>query len=260
MKRRRDTSDSRLRGESVLHRPYRQFAEFVAVAVVILLVIPGAESPARAWLNGLPQRPNSFGTHDWVLLKAVKAVGAKGRWIRLRVALRATDDPDSVRDIPYASDHRWHNWGPYKGTTGKAPKAVRIWYRRTVRHLEHGRRREASRGLGIMSHLLSDIAQPMHTADTEAEGSEHLKYEGKVDSRCEGSSSDCIYRFRYDGPDGARPRKRTLREARRAKPYYSELIEEVAEHGYNHEIHRITMRQLNRAANAIADLILTMRQ
>jgi hypothetical protein len=211
-------------------------------------------------LNGLPQKPNSFGTHDWVLLKAVKAVGPKGRWVWLKVALRATDDPDSIRDIPFASDHKWHNWGPYRGTKGRAPKAVHIWYRRTVRHLDQGRRREASRALGIMSHLLSDIAQPMHTADSKKEEGAHLKYEGKVDARCEGSPSKCIYRFRYDGPDRARPFKRTLREVRRASPYYSKLITEVIEHGYNGYIHRITRRQLNRAANAIADLIVSMRR
>ncbi len=47
-----------------------------------------------------------------------------------------------------------------------------------------------------MAHLLSDIAQPMHTAETKKERSEHLKYEGKVDARCEVSPSNCIYRFR----------------------------------------------------------------
>jgi hypothetical protein len=233
----------------------------VATATVVgSLLIPSSQPPARAWLNGLPQKPNSFGTHDWVLLKAVKAVKAKGRWVNLRIALRATDDPDSIRGIPFASDHRWHNWGPYRGTRGRAPKAVRIWYRRTVHHLEHGRRRKASRTLGIMAHILSDVAQPMHTAEARKERSEHLKYEGKVDARCEGSPSNCIYPFRYDGPDPARPRKRALREIRRAKPYYSDLINEVAEHGYNGEIHRITKRQLNRAANAIADLIISMRR
>ena len=231
-----------------------------ASIVVGLFLMLSPQPPAHAWLNGLPQEPNSFGTHDWVLLEAVKAVGAKGRWVKVGIALRATDDPDSIRDIRYASNHKWHNWGPYRGTRGRAPRAVGIWYRRTVHHLERGRRREASRTLGIMSHLLSDIAQPMHTAESEKESSEHLKYEGRVDARCEGSPSDCIYRFRYDGPDPARFFKRTLREVRRARPYYSGLIDEVAEHGYNSEVHRITKRQLNRAANAIADLIIGMRR
>jgi hypothetical protein len=238
----------------------RVIGRVVAAALVGLVLVASVQPPARAWLNGLPQKPNSFGTHDWVLLKAVQALRPKGRWVWLKVALRATDDPDSIRDIPFASDHKWHNWGPYRGTKGRAPKAVRIWYRRTVHHLDQGRRRKASRTLGIMSHLLSDISQPMHTADSKKEEDAHLKYEGKVDARCEGSPSACIYRFRYDGPDRARPRKRTLREVRRASPFYSRLISEVIEHGYNDEIHRITRRQLNRAANAIADLITAMRR
>jgi hypothetical protein len=150
----------------VRHLMSRARIRIAAAALVSLLLIPATQPPARAWLNGLPQKPNSFGTHDWVLLRAVKAVRAKGRWVNLRVALRATDDPDSIRDIPFASDHKWHNWGPYRGTKGRAPKAVRIWHRRTVQHLKQGRRRKASRTLGIMSHLLSDIAQPMHTAES----------------------------------------------------------------------------------------------
>jgi hypothetical protein len=242
------------------HRSRVGTTPITAALVAGVLLSLAAPPPARAWLNGLPQKPNSFGTHDWVLFKAVKAVRTKARWINLKVALRATDDPDSIRDIPFASDHRWHNWGRYRGTKGRAPKAVRIWYRRSVVHLKQGRGRMASRTLGIMSHLLSDIAQPMHTAESKEEESEHLKYEGKVDARCEGSPAKCLYRFRYDGPDRARPRKRTLHEVQQAAPYYSRLIDEVAEHGYNDVIHRITRRQLNRAANAIADLILSIRR
>jgi hypothetical protein len=37
---------------------------------------------------------NSFGTHDWILKKAIRAVGNMASWVRVRVALRATDDPD----------------------------------------------------------------------------------------------------------------------------------------------------------------------
>jgi hypothetical protein len=37
---------------------------------------------------------NSFGTHDWILKKAIRAVGNRASWVRVRVALRATDDPD----------------------------------------------------------------------------------------------------------------------------------------------------------------------
>lgn len=106
----------------------RRIAAIATAVMVSLLLVPSAQPPAKAWSNGLRKEPDSFGTHDWVLLKAVKAVGNKGRWVKVEVALHATDDPDSVRDIRFASDHRWHNWGLYRGTRGNAPKAVRIWY------------------------------------------------------------------------------------------------------------------------------------
>jgi hypothetical protein len=71
--------------------------------VVVLL---GA-APAGAWSNGV-EGPNSFGTHDWILKKAIKAAGKKASWVRLRVALRATDDPDTKEGIDHASGTWWH--------------------------------------------------------------------------------------------------------------------------------------------------------
>ena len=44
----------------------------------------------------------------------------------------------------------------------------------------------------------------MHAAESKKE-QDRLKYEGKVNERCEGSLSACIYRFRYDGADCLRP-------------------------------------------------------
>jgi hypothetical protein len=53
----------------------------------------------------------------------------------------------------------------------------------------------------------------------------------------------------------ARPGPRTRRVARRAHRYYFQLVREYDRHGYNSTVHRITKRQLKRAANAVADLI-----
>lgn len=39
--------------------------------------------------------PDSFDTHDWIVKKAIKAAGRDASWVRIRVALRATDDPDA---------------------------------------------------------------------------------------------------------------------------------------------------------------------
>jgi hypothetical protein len=38
--------------------------------------------------------PNWFGTHDWILKKAIRAVGNEALWVRVRVAFRATDEAE----------------------------------------------------------------------------------------------------------------------------------------------------------------------
>ena len=60
----------------------------LALSVCLLL---GPVSSASAWSNGV-NGPNTYGTHDWILHKAVRAMGPRARWVRLRVALRAMDD------------------------------------------------------------------------------------------------------------------------------------------------------------------------
>jgi hypothetical protein len=66
------------------------------------------------------------------------------------------------------------------------------------------------------------------------------------------------YPFRYDGGEAARPAVRTRRVARQAHRFYRELVGAYNRHGYNHKVHRVTKRQLKRAANALADLITSM--
>ena len=71
------------------------------VGLIGLLLLEIAPPPATAWSNG-QSGPNYFGTHDWVLKKAIKAAGNDANWVRVRVALRATDDPDTKNGINQA--------------------------------------------------------------------------------------------------------------------------------------------------------------
>jgi hypothetical protein len=88
-----------------------------------------------------------------------------------------------------------------------------MWFRRTQRRLDAGRECSASRALGIMSHFLADVAQPMHTdGSLAAEERVHGPYESAADSRSE--ADDDVYTFEFDGVDPARPRARTLRVER----------------------------------------------
>jgi hypothetical protein len=232
------------------------WASVVGATLVVLL----AASPASAWGNGATGA-NGFGTHDWVLRQAVRAAGRSGDWICLHAAMRATDDPDTRDGIDHASGTWWHVydvWG--RSRYGDAPQAVRVWFRRTqrLRFTEHDRC-GASRAVGIMSHMLADVAQPMHTDGyLRAEDRVHASYEHAVDRRC--SRSRCRYRMRFNGRDFARPFMRTIVLANHAHRYYRGLVRTYARHGYNAKVDRITERQLNRAANALADIIVSLNK
>jgi hypothetical protein len=109
-----------------------------------------------------------------------------------------------------------------------------------------------------MSHFIADVAQPMHTdGSLDAEDRVHGPFESAIDSRSE--IDDDVYSFEFDGIDKARPRARTLRVTRQAHRFYEVLVETYDQHGYSRRVARITQRQLDRAANALADLIASLR-
>ncbi|MDQ3986864.1 MAG: hypothetical protein M3280_10275, partial [Actinomycetota bacterium] len=55
---------------------------FVAVLMFVgFLVTP--QPVALGWANGTGGC-NSFGTHDWILKKAIKAAGSEASWVRTR--------------------------------------------------------------------------------------------------------------------------------------------------------------------------------
>jgi hypothetical protein len=116
--------------------------------------------------------------------------------------------------------------------------------------LQAGNERGASKALGILAHIVGDVAQPMHTDSRPREDRVHPLYESAVDRR--------DYSSNYDGTDDVNPRARTLRVARTAHNYYFELIRAYDNHSYKDRVHRITKRQLNRAANAVADLLTSL--
>lgn len=203
-------------------------------------------SPARGWSNGV-DGPDSFGTHDWILKKAVTAAAEDADWVRLRVALKATDDPDTADGIDHASGTWWHVYDRWGEEYGGADEAARVWFQRLHRRLDGGRPRAASKALGYLAHIVGDVANPMHTDSSDKEDGIHSSYEQAVDRR--------LHRFRHDGHDRATPASRARAVARQAHKAYWRLVNAYDENGYNKRVHRITKRQLVRAANAVADLI-----
>lgn len=220
--------------------------------VLAMACLAGLQAPAAGWSNGRAG-PDSFGTHDWILDRAAQAVAGDVPWLRLRVALRATDDPDVRDGIDHASGTWWHVWDEWGATYGGAPEAARVWAQRAARRHSAGRNRAASRAVGILAHIVGDVAQPMHTDSSDREEGVHSSYEITVDGRSE--RGDGVYAFRFDGPNRARPYARTVSVARQAHLAYRDLVRVYDSSGYNRRVHRITKRQLNRAANALADLL-----
>jgi hypothetical protein len=219
------------------------------VSVVVVATVVFSSTPALAWSNGT-EGCNSYGTHDWVLDQALQAVGEQADWVKTRVALRATDDPDCKDGIDHASGTWWHVYDRWGDEWGGADEATAVWFRRTKNRLANGNERGASRALGIMSHFVADVANPMHTDSSEREDGVHSSYESAVDRRIFDD-----YSFNYNGEDPAKAGPKTRAVARKAHRYYWDLVRAYDNHSYNAKVHRITKRQLNRAANALADLI-----
>jgi hypothetical protein len=208
---------------------------------------------ARAWANGV-DGPDAYGTHDWILDRALRALGDRADWVCSGVALRATDDPDTQDGIDHASGTWWHVYDVWGDRYGDAPDAAAVWFRRAASRLREGRACAASRAVGILAHLVGDIAQPMHTDGyLDAEDRVHSPYESAVDARSE--RGDETYAFAFDGVDPASARARTVALAKQAHRSYRALVTDYDAHGYDARVARITERQLDRAANALADLI-----
>ena len=224
----------------------RLTAPFAAGFASLFVFMAG---PAHAWANG-SEGCDSFGGHDWVLKKAIRATDPS--WVRVRVALRATDDPDCKDGIDHASSPWWHVYDRWGDHYGDADEATAVWFRRVQKHLAAGNERGASKALGIMSHFIADVANPMHTDQTNREDSIHSAYEDDVDERIRS------YPFRYNGRDAATPAARTRAVARQAHKLYRELVHTYDRHGYNRRVHRLTKRQLKRAGNAVADLLVSL--
>ena len=226
-------------------------------ALVLGGLLPNHE--ARGWANGRGG-PNSFGTHDWILQKPIKKLKKRGDtvdWVKLDVAVKATDDPDVRNGIPYASGTWWHVYDIWGSSYGNAPKAIKYWFNQAAKRLANGRRGKASVALGYLAHMLGDLANPMHTDQMWKEESIHSAYETAVDQNSRRTSN--IYDFTFDGLDSPSPYAKAVRVARRAHRKYDKLVTAYYRNGYNDKVHILTKSQLNRGANAFADVAAGVR-
>jgi len=227
----------------------------IAIWSLALGALLCAPVPALGWANG-GHGGNGFGTHDWVLKEANRLAAKKNAgWVDLKVALPVTDDPDTrFHDVYY---HVYDRWG---STYGDAPKKVALYFGRALAYRKQGKYGAASRMVGYLSHYYSDICNPLHTDQTKAEEGMHSNYESAVNTRTDARGEHRQW-IRFDGY------RRVLQAGRKAKSAavaahknYAALVSHYGAHGYDATVSLITRRAMNRAANGLADMIVTLKR
>jgi len=232
----------------------RSRSTFIAVlgCLAALLVLPSA---ALAWSNG-DDGGNGFGTHDWVLQEANRlAAKHNAGWVKLRVALPRTDDPDTVFHDTYY--HVYDVWGA--STYGDAPKKVLECYRKALAARKAGDWAQASKFVGLMAHYYADICNPIHTDQIAAEDRMHSNYETATQTYTDAVGENRGW-IAYDGykarTDVVAFTKTTATTGHKS---YTALVKGYNSGGMNATVLSITKKAMNRAANGLADLIISIK-
>jgi hypothetical protein len=230
----------------------KRFMVTLVTACLLLLILP---TLALAWSNG-PNGPNGFGTHDWVLKEANRLAAKKhAGWVRLAVALPKTDDPDTVFHDTYY--HVYDVWG---SKYGNAPKKIAGYYAKALKARKAGKWKLASKYVGIMSHYYADICNPMHTDQTDAEDAIHSAYESDAQDYTDSPGENRAW-VRFNGYTATKNvtayAKNTAKASHRQ---YSALVNGYAADGMSPAVVAITAKSMNRAANGLADLIISIKR
>jgi len=229
-----------------------RLAVLVSLVTLVLLLLPVS---ALAWSNG-PSGPNGFGTHDWVLKEANRLAATKSAgWVRLSVALPHTDDPDTVFHDTYY--HVYDVWG---SRYGNAPKKVAEYYAKALVARKAGNWTAASRYVGIMAHYYADICNPMHTDQCDAEDAIHSSYESDAQDYTDASGENRAW-VRFNGYNATTNVVGYVKTTAAAShKQYSALVSDYSAGGMSAAVVSITAKSMNRAANGLADLIISIQR
>ena len=231
-------------------------SRLVIITLLVCLLALLLPAVAQAWSNG-DDHGNGFGTHDWVLQEAERlAAKQNAGWVKLRVALPRTDDPDTVFHDTYY--HVYDVWGA--STYGDAPKKVAEYYGKALSARKAGNWTQASKFVGLMAHYYADICNPIHTDQTAAEDRMHSDYETAAQTYTDAVGENRSW-ITYDGykatTDVAGFTRTTASASHR---YYSALVKGYNSGGMNATVLSITKKSLDRAANGLADLIVSIKK
>ncbi len=238
------------------------------VVLVALLVFGGAVS-ATAWNNG-GDDGNGYGSHDWILERAIRIAASDASWVNVPVALRASDDPDSARAYldPDGPERFWHVYkeaGPARG----AAHQVAVEFEALMDAYEAGDYRTASVRLGVLSHYFSDVAQPFHTVTDKRTAYPdagdpsieewHSRYEDVIgwDMYRYSDSGDLV--IARDRAPVADVRAATVAVAAYARERYPTLLPALAASwgraGSDPVVRGVTREVMTRSVNDLADII-----
>ena len=229
-----------------------RLAILASLFTFVLLALPAS---VLAWSNG-PSGADGFGTHDWVLKEANRLAAKKSAgWVRLKVALPKTDDPDTVFHDTYY--HVYDVWGSHYGN---APKKVALYYGKALAARKAGQWRTASKYVGLMAHYYADICNPLHTDQSDAEDAIHSAYEQDAQDFTDAPGENRAWvRF-----NGYTPTKNvvayTRSTATASHKQYGALVRGYVSAGMSAGVTSITAKSLNRAANGLADLIISIKR
>jgi hypothetical protein len=222
------------------------------MSAFVLLALP---TSVLAWSNG-PTGANGFGTHDWVLKEANRLAAKKSAgWVRLSVALPKTDDPDTVFHDTYY--HIYDVWGSHYGN---APKKIALYYGKALAARKAGNWRAASKYVGLMAHYYADICNPMHTDQTVAEEAIHSPYEEDVQEHSDSAGENRAW-VKFNGYTATKNVTAYAKNTAAAShKRYRALVDTYSGAGMSALAMSITQGSLNRAANGLADLIISIKR
>jgi hypothetical protein len=223
---------------------------WAAGPLLALVIVFCSVTPAFAWGNS----GDSFGSHDWILLNALRLSASRGvSWAETSTALRATDDPDTtLMDFYY---HSYDVWGTTK-KFADAPTVITDRYSDVVRLLKAGDRAGASKYLGRMAHYFGDINEPLHTEESGGETKGvHKGFETSANRAM--TSSYANLSWIHDDGDSyvSDPYKRAVSAATHAHGLYFTLMRGYLAGGYSSSVRRVTGLNVDRAVNDLADII-----
>jgi hypothetical protein len=224
---------------------------FIVVAIWSL----AAPAAALAWGNGA-SNASGFGTHGWVLCAGNRLAVSQGTtWLDLETAVGASTEPDGIR-----GDQRYHGYDRWGRSSGYAQLRVASLYSQAVKSFRAGDRIGASRKVGLLSHYYADACDPLHTDDSRAENGMHGRFERAVD-RLLRSENSYWWWAKHDGYKRVSSASEyTKSSARKAHASYSALVRGYNRKGFKGSAVSVARKSVSRAANGIADLVMSIQQ